>query len=176
MLLPCVRFPPFSKKLYCYENCKTHAFKPYTDGIEKYISIGVDLKVQNNKSISDYEKFIKFIEKKSNDLWIESKERFALHMSNEVIFDENEIVTPLQIDDDFELLFFDILNLFNKGQPFELEFEYKIKDRFEVNLEFLHKLVNYTEDNKEILFNGIIIARRGKDGGDLITVTVPLKT
>lgn len=157
MSLPCVRFAPFSNKLKCYESCTTEPFKPYIDGIEKYISNSVDLKVLNDKSISDYSDFINFIKERS------LSESFTLHISNDMTFDAFvEVGDCLPINENFEKLFFEIIEQFNQGQSFTFEFQYKTEEVDELNIDFLNHLVKYLEDNKNIKVNNIIIGESKK--------------
>lgn len=146
--LPAVRFPPFSKTLHCYENCTTEPFKPFNDGIEKYISNAVDLKLEKNKSFNDYKEFIDYITDLSITLHTKDKNQFKLHLTNEVEFGGN--IQP--IDKEFEILFFDVLTAFNQGQPFVFEFQYKIDDPNDVNISFLHRLTSYLKDNHNMIF------------------------
>lgn len=157
MMLPCVRFPPFSNKLRCYKDCMTEPFKPYTDSIEKYITNGVDLKVLGDKSISEYSDFINFIKERS---FIET---FTLHISNDMTSDAFvEIGDCLPIDDDFEKLFFEIIEQFNQGQSFTFEFQYKTENISELNVDFLNHLIKYIDDNENIEVDNIIIGESKK--------------
>ena len=79
---PCVRYPPFSKTLRCYETCNTRLFKPYTDGIEKYITNAIDLKLEPGKFLSDYMEVIKYVNGLSLKLHTEDNKLFKLHLSN----------------------------------------------------------------------------------------------
>lgn len=152
MTLPCVRFPPFSNKLKCYESCTTEPFKPYTDGIEHYITNSVDLKVLNGKSISDYSEFVNFIKERSVN------EQFTLHLSNDMTFDAFvEVGDCLPIDENFEKLFFQIIEQFNQGQSFNFEFQYKTEEIGELNHDFINRLIKYLQDNQNIKVSRIII-------------------
>lgn len=144
---PCVRYPPFSKTLRCYETCNTAPFKPYTDGIEKYITNAIDLKLEPGKLLSDYIEVIKYVNGLSLKLHTEDNKLFKLHLSNNMGLDGE--IYP--IDKEFEVLFFDVLGEFNSGQPFVLEFQYKIVDAKNVNIHFLQNLVLYLKDNNNII-------------------------
>ena len=144
---PCVRYPPFSKTLRCYETCNTEPFKPYADGIEKYITNAIDLKLEPGKLLSDYMEVVKYINGLSLKLHTEDNKLFKLHLSNNMGLDGE--IYP--IDKEFEVLFFDVLREFNSGQPFVLEFQYKIVDVKNVNIHFLQNLVLYLKDNNNII-------------------------
>ena len=145
--LPCVRFPPFSKTLRCYEHCNTSPFKPYTDGIENYITNAIDLKLEPGKSFSDYMEVIEYLNSLSLKLHAEDNKLFKLHLSNDIGFDGE--IYP--IDNEFEVLFFDVVEAFNSRQPFILEFQYKILDTKNVNISFLQRLASYLRDNDNVI-------------------------
>jgi len=144
---PCVRYPPFSKTLRCYETCNTEPFKPYADGIEKYITNAVDLKLEPGKSLSDYMEVIEYVNGLSLKLHTEDNKLFKLHLSNNMGLDGE--IYP--IDNEFEVLFFDVLEVFNSKQPFILEFQYKTENTKHVYIPFLQRLVSYLTDNDNII-------------------------
>jgi hypothetical protein len=129
---PCVRYPPFSKTLRCYE---------------KYITNAVDLKLEPGKSLNDYIEVIEYVNGLSLKLYTEDTKLFKLHLSNNMGFDGE--IYP--IDNEFEVLFFDVLEAFNSRQPFILEFQYKTENTKHVYIPFLQRLVSYLKDNDNII-------------------------
>ena len=144
---PCVRYPPFSKILRCYETCNTEPFNPYVDGIEKYISNAVDIKLEAGKTLSDYIEVVKYVNGLSLKLHTEDNKLFKFHLSNNMGLDGE--IYP--IDNEFEVLFFDVLEAFNSKQPFILEFQYKTENTKHVYIPFLHRLALYLKDNDNII-------------------------